>query len=229
MLLTKELYQHYNICADKQTGGGSGMKKKLEDLILTNAVVLAIVDSDKMYPKKTTYGSTAKSSLSVYNNSLPNIKLYVTDTHEAENLIPLEYVVTHCSKKYKGKDFIQKLKRKNALHYLKHYDYKDGIKYEAVADNDEYYKFAKEIYEVLYSTDFDKHVQATHRKPKDKQYVFPPINSSILEKYVSAKINSINIQLDDNYAFADCNKQYRETLCKLICAFTCVRDSEPIH
>lgn len=229
MQLTKGQCGNYNICADKQTGGGSGLKKKLEDLVQTNAIILAIVDSDKMYPKKKKYGNTAESCLKVYNNSLPNIYLYVTETHEAENMIPLEFVVTHCSKKYSGLNFIRKLKQKDALSFLRYYDYKEGITYESIKENQDYYNFAKDIYSKIYGDSFEKHVIATSSKTKDKQHIFPPINSNILELYVSFLKESDQSQLNYNYASSDANSCYRDRLCKFVLAFTCARDCEPIH
>ena len=229
MSLTKSKYGNYYICADKQTGGGSGMKKKIEDLKQTNAVVLVIADSDKMYPEKKEFGNTAKSCISAYDNSRPNIYLYVTDTHEAENLIPLEFVVTHCSKKYSGLNFIKKLKQKDALSVLQYYDYKEGITYESIKDNQDYYNFAKDIYTKIYGDGFEKHVIDTSIKANDKQHIFPPIKSNILELYVTFLKDVKQNKLDYNYASIDANNIYRDKLCKLILAFTCARNSEPMH
>ena len=215
--ITKLYFPDYNINCIPQNGGGSDTAKNFKRIQKLDSFCLVIIDTDRKYPDDD-FGDTHKEVIKVYRKSLKNIRVYPLNVHEIENLLPISFLCNITNKE--GKLFLNKFQKDGTKDLFRYYDIKQGITLDCIENNELYYKYAEQIYNLLYKSkkcNFAKFISEMKRNGKTK--VFPGIRKDALKKYMENKNpdNSINYFNDEWIKIA-----------KEIVTFTCSRESTPI-
>lgn len=202
-------------------GGGSTLADELENIVLHNdSFCLAIVDSDEKYPNCPS-GGTYKAVMDKTLDLGANNFIYKINVHEIENLVPSSYLLGCTRKNKKSNRFVQKiLSLSNKDEILKYYDIKDGISFSAIQSNPEYYAFAEMIYNSFLPKNHKEEFKNYLCKMKKTGYVFPSINSKLLEYF----LNKPDFSKSDYYL-----QQEYKNIKNIVFTFLCSRVDDPIN
>lgn len=209
-------HPHSPMAVIKYHGGGGTTYDVFNSLKNKNIFCLTIIDSDIKYPK-CELGETAGRFNRNYNAAKVNIEVKVLPVHEAENLVPVSFMMAHSNSI--GIIFLKKLEKRGLLHYLKYYDIKEGIVKNKTDESPKYKEFAKEIYEGAFPRNrngFDAFYD--HKKATDN--LFPKLNANMLTDYIK---NNTNIYSTDELEYL------RKEIADLVYTFLCCRGDDPIQ
>ena len=239
-LYTKEFMQDINVKCNRVEGGGSSVGKCIKEAKAKNAIFLSLVDSDCHY-KGASIGSTAQGAINELPKNTTNIFLKILDTLEAENLIPIGYVIKHC-KNQKNEKFFRQLFTNNFGFIWRYYDLKNGLCSSAIIEDEKYYQSGKEWYQkLLHKEDFETRVRNYKQAKEDKlpkimgknNVLLPKICKNILNQYItylsSKESERAYIAYDKDFDKMDPLYKERKEIVDLVYAFLCVRKQEPIN
>lgn len=198
-------------------GGGGTTVDVLKTLKRRNLFCLVLLDSDIKYPG-CTMGDTASRCVSYYRVPVPNLVVKVLPVHEAENLVPISFMMRNT--RPDGERFLKKLQKRNMVDKLVYYDIKDGITKEKTEEFPDYKTFAGELYEELYPRNRNGFEAYYNLKANLTDYVHPQINSNMLSLFIADSSR--------NYK-ADIMDVYRKEIADLVYTFLCCRGKEPIN
>lgn len=213
--LKQTRYYHPNspMVVNGHHGGGGTTVDVFKVLKGHNVVCLVILDSDIKFPG-CGMGETARRCVNNYQNKSTNIEVKVLPVHEAENLVPISFMLRHTDAD--GVRFLKRLKKKDYTEALVYYDVKEGISKEKTNEFVDYKMFAKTMYEKLYTNcKFD----AYYKLKKKKDLVFPKLNKDILSLYNNDSVFGMNDELES----------YRKEITDLVFTFLCSRGTDPIN
>lgn len=198
-----------------QQGGGDTTYDVFKILKRRKIFCLVIIDSDIRYPD-CPLGRTAARFKENYDNDLANIVVKILPVHEAENLVPFSFMMSHSQST--GFTFIKKLEKRGLLSHMAYYDVKNGIIKTKTEEVAKYKEYAKKLYEIVYPHNrygFDAYY--AHKQNADN--LFPKINNNLLSEFIA---NNSNIYKGDEFDI------YRKEIADLVYTFTCCREKEPI-
>lgn len=213
--LKQTKYYHPNspMVVNEYHGGGGSTVDVFKVLKRRNIVCLVILDSDIRFPG-CEKGETASRCVNNYQNKCANIEVKVLPVHEAENLVPISFMLKNTD--VYGVRFLTRLKKKKYTEVLVYYDVKEGISKEKTDEFQDYKKFAKIMYEKLNTRNkFD----AYYKILKKNDLVFPKLNKDMLSLYNSNSVFGMNDELES----------YRKEIADLVYTFLCCRGAVPIH
>ncbi len=198
-------------------GGGGTTVDVFSYLKGLNVVCLVVLDSDVKYPG-CKQGDTVRRCVSNYKKIVSYIEVKVLDVHEAENLVPVEFM-KKCAYR-SGASLLVRMSKKNLLNKLVYLDVKEGVRKGAVTESPKYMDFCRDFYNELYNprtNTFDKYLS---QKRDDLDYLFAQVNADLLEKFVK----------DNSFAYAnDVMSPHRENIAKLVHTFVCCRGNDPLN
>ena len=147
--------------------------------------------------------------------------IYKISVHEIENLVPSSYLLSCTRKNKKANRFVRKiLGLSNKAEIIKYYDIKEGISFSAIQSNHEYYAFAEMIFNSFlpknHKEEFKKHLC----KMKKSGFVFPSINSKLLEYF----LDKPDFSKGDYYL----QREYNE-ITNYVFTILCSRVDDPIN
>lgn len=218
--LVSYYYPQENIKCRKDYGGGSSSFDKLENIINNErSFCLGIFDSDIRYPGCPD-GGTYKKVWDIYKNSEVNIFVEKLEVHEVENLIPFSFLIKN-TKAPSTRKFLENLRKKKMLeNIMPYYDIKAGISRKQINSDRNYYNFAETIYDALVTKAKKGTFEKSIGNYKDDHLIFPPIQPSILTKFVQSKST-----FDEYTSYLT---SIWDHLAKLIYTFVCTRGDNPI-
>lgn len=217
LLLTKMYYPYTPLKASHYHGGGDTTSEVFDYLKGLKVPCLVILDSDIKYPGCET-GNTARRCLTRYKKKMSHIEVKMLDVHEAENLLPIEFLREVASKR--GFALLDLLGNKEMLDKLKYLDIKEGVKKEDVENNEGYMSFCEEIYNGLYKKKNNTFAKYMAQKRNASDYLFVQIGSGLLDKFNKNK----NLAYHD-----DVMTPYRRQIAELVKTFICCRGYDPIN
>lgn len=204
------------MAVNRYHGGGGTTYDVFNTLKNKKIFCLTIIDSDIKYPG-CELGETARRFDRNYNVAKANILVKVLPVHEAENLVPVSFMMAHSEQK--GTTFLKKLEKRGILRYLTYYDIKEGIVKDKTENSPKYKEFAKEIFKGIFPNNqngFDAFY--AHKKATDNLH--PKLNANMLTDYIK---NFTDIYPTDEL------ENYRREIADLVYTFLCCRGSDPIH
>lgn len=240
MLYTKEFLLNQWIKSSNREGGGGSVGKCLQEVKNNNIIALSIVDSDMHY-KGAPYGKTARGAMNALSSNTTNIYLKVIDTLEAENLIPIGYIIKHCKNK-KNEKFFRRLFTNHYGNEWRYYDLKEGVKVSSVLEEKEFYKHSRSLYgKLCQRADFDTYVKnytnalkkRTKKSKVRNQELLPCVCPNILNQYITylsyPEDKRQYIAYDKEFDKMDPLYKERKDIIDLVYAFMCVREPGPIN
>ena len=223
MQLAERYFPNTRMISTNYHGGGGTTAEVFCHIKKLKVPCLVILDSDVKYPgcKK---GDTAKRCLSRYKKENGYIEVKMLDVHEAENLLPIEFLKTVATSK--ASTFLKLLEAKRMLDKLIYLDIKEGVRKEDVINDLNYKSFCEEIYDKLYKKGANNFAKYIGQKKNDSDYIFVPITSKLLEKYIDShsQLNKNNFLYHD-----DIMTPYRKQIAELVQTFTCCRGLDPLN
>lgn len=210
----KCFYPYGKMIVNRCHGGGGTTYDVFNSLKNKKLFCLVIVDSDVKFPG-CRRGNTAERFMQNNTISKVNVKVKVLSVHEAENLVPISFMMAHSARI--GTIFLKKLEKRGLLHNLIYYDVKEGIIKEKTEQDSKYKKFAKELYEGVCPNKNGFDAYYAHKKTTDN--LFPKLNANMLNEYISNKAESYH---------TDELEVYRKEIADLVYTFLCSRGADPI-
>ncbi len=131
---------------EAEQGGGATICDVYRKHILDKKkFCLAIADNDKRYPSAPE-GKTLNALKEVERNGNLFCHIIEVDSHEIENMIPLNYIdrIKSNSNQQKGIDFINNIKKSKDAELLKYFDFKKGIS-KKNTNNTDYRNYAEKL------------------------------------------------------------------------------------
>ena len=210
---TKYYHPDSPMVVNEYHGGGGTTVDVFKVLKRRNIVCLVILDSDIKFPG-CEKGETASRCVNNYQDKCTNIEVKVLPVHEAENLVPISFMLKNTDAD--GVRFLTRLKKKKYTEALVYYDVKEGISKEKTNEFKDYKEFAKTMYEKLYTRN---KFEAYYRLIKKNALVFPKLNKDMLSLYNSNSVFGMNDELES----------YRKEIADLVFTFLCCRGADPIN
>lgn len=209
-------YHPYSPMAVNRRHGGGGTTYDVFNILKNrNLFCLVIVDSDVKYPG-CALGDTARRFDKNYKADKANVKVKVLPVHEAENLVPVSFMMSHS--KASGTIFLKKLEKRGVLRHLVFYDIKEGITKEKTEESAKYKVFAKDVYESVYPHN-RKGFDAYYEHKNEADNLLPKINANMLIDYIS---NNAEVYQTDEL------EPFRKEIADLVYTFLCSRGNAPI-
>ena len=195
------------------SGGGESTGDMFLRIQRLKCICLTIVDSDKKYAN-CVLGNTALKCRRKYKSNNPNIKLFILNCHEAENLIPFDFLVRRAS--VSGRKFVKRIRAARIESEMRYYDYKLGIHKADVENTIDYYTYFKSIYSSLYNND----VESYYTSKSSEDELLPGIGKNCLSSFL------------DNppaYLGTDYLDSERKEIAELVYSFLCGRGNDPLY
>ena len=201
---------------NKRHGGGGTTVDVFKDIKRHNLVCLVLLDSDVKYPG-CSMGDTARRCVHNYQSKLANIEVKVLPVHEAENLVPVSFMLSNsCSR---GVQLLKRLEKRGVLDCLVYYDVKEGITKEKAMESKKYKEFARFIFQKTNPRNpngFDAYFDLKD----DKDFLYSKLNPDMLSLFIQDK--STSYQHDELDV-------YRKEIADLVYTFLCCRGTDPIN
>jgi len=180
----KNIQRNINTNLNDSHGGGDRIGNILKDCVKKGLVCLCIVDSDMSFPGQTMSShSTAHECMGIKRGKLE--ELLVLNVHEAENLLPINYIdmVPNNLLPIQKKNSFRKLYEDElaAESILRYFDLKNGLlKLENYFDCADFIKYARTVCEAnpefLNGESFDDY----YNEKKIKETLYPGVAKRIL-------------------------------------------------
>ena len=178
------LHENVNTNLNDSHGGGNRIGNQLRDCVKKGLVCLCIIDTDISFPGQpmSNYG-TAHECIGIKRGKLE--ELLVLNVHEAENLLPFNYielVPNHSLPPDKKETFRKLYESTVAESILRYFDFKTGLlKKEKYFEDSNFVDFAKKVCEAnpefLTGNSFNDYYSS--KQPKEELY--PGVANRILK------------------------------------------------
>ncbi|ACZ08178.1 Uncharacterised protein [Sebaldella termitidis] len=212
----KKIAYNYINTYDEITGGGNTTADNFRKL-KKNKIVICVCDSDRDY-KNCRLGDTAKKIKKVKILCHEIAHLMILEEKAIENLIPR--VIYNPILENKS-DFLDKLEKEKEFEYIKHLDFKKGMKKKRFLECKEYKKFWKLKIEEFFKEELDKKLDDLDEESCVIEKVSENLLNSVNKRIETGKINIEYSSLSDYH-----KKRWQEIAEELICWFIC--ETNPI-
>lgn len=217
MKQARHYYPDSPMAVTRWHGGGGTTVDVFRTLKSRNLFCLVILDSDIKYPG-CPLGDTASRCVTSYRVHVPNMEVKVLPVHEAENLVPLSFMMRNT--RADGVRFLKRLQKRNMVDKLVFYDIKDGITKEKTEEFPDYKVFASELFEGLNPRNRNGFDAYYCLKTNLTDYVYPQINPNMLSLFIGDGSRSYEV---------DVMELYRREIADLVYTFVCCRGNYPIN
>ena len=217
MKLVHLYYPQTPIKAMRYHGGGDTTVEVLSYLIGMQVICLVVLDSDIKY-SGCKIGGTAKKCLAKAHKPTGYIEVKVLDVHEAENLVPISFMKQMACPS--GKALLKKMTERGILNELIYFDVKSGIQKCDVGQDENYYRYCENLYNIIYRPRRNTFQVFLRQKQKPTDFLFSQIKDNLLDLFIK----------DHAQGYPnDILSTYRESIADLIHTFVCCRGYDPLN
>lgn len=233
-----EWYQQYNgqrICCDFQNehGGGGRMEIKVKDYAHKYKPAFALVDTDDKYEGQIHAEQTTRQKCErASRHHKCTFWLEVLPVHEVENLIPLNYVDKldwNDANKYKKKSFDYLRNNAHTEMILKYYDFKKGIHYRDIKDDNNFRNFAGYCFylnpELYNKQSFENYIEGMD----DDDVVYPSVRENLFSQVLNLMKNEKSFVRRHPPMLLDFQYDTWNRIGSMMLSWGCVRNQEAIN